>query len=91
MPKPDVRINDRGASAVTSAGSPEAEGHRFGPFYLDAENHALYRDGQALSLNPKYLQVLLYLVRRGGTLVSKEELFEQIWGATFVTDADLAQ
>jgi len=65
--------------------------YRFDDFYLDAANRRLLRDGQAVALNAKYLDVLLLLVSRRGQLVEKASLFEEIWSGVFVTDAALTQ
>src|SRR2546423_14922874 len=65
--------------------------YRFDNFYLDGGNRRLLRDGQAVALNSKYLDVLLLLVSRCGQLVEKASIFEEIWSGVFVTDAALTQ
>ncbi len=42
--------------------------------------------GGAATVEPKLLQVLLCLARRPGQVVSKEEIFSEVWNGTFVTD-----
>src|SRR6185295_16697379 len=39
----------------------------------------------------KYFDVLLMLVSRGGELVEKQRIFDEIWDGVFVTDAALTQ
>jgi len=51
----------------------------FGPFRLDAATGELFRDGQALKLQPQPARVLLMLVSRAGELVTREELREALW------------
>src|SRR5919205_1243218 len=63
----------------------------FDNFYLDAGNRRLLRDGETVALNSKYFDVLLLLVSRGGQLVEKASIFEEIWSGVFVTDAALTQ
>src|SRR5256714_3662201 len=76
---------------MTSQAQTSLMAYRFDNFYLDAANRRLLRDGQPLALNSKYFDVLLLLVSRGGQLVEKASLFEEIWSGVFVTDAALTQ
>src|SRR5256714_1445872 len=76
---------------MTSQAQTSLMAYRFDNFYLDAANRRLLRDGQPLALNSKYFDVLLLLVSRGGQLVEKASLFEEVWDGVFVTDAALTQ
>ncbi len=68
-----------------------ASGYRFDSFLLDASNRQLSRNGESVSLNSKYFDVLLFLVSRAGQLVEKQRIFEEVWDGVFVTDAALTQ
>src|SRR5207244_11154732 len=48
--------------------------YRFGPFALDAGAFRLRREEREVPLSPQLLDVLLYLVRQGAALTSKEQL-----------------
>ena len=63
----------------------------FVPFVLDPEKGRLYEGGRQVPLAPRPFETLLYLVRRCGRLVSKNELMERLWPGTFVTDDVLVQ
>lgn len=63
--------------------------YEFGEFRLDAENPSLWLDGELVSLPPKALELLALLVRRGGEIVSREELLETVWKETFVEEANI--
>ena len=65
--------------------------YRFGPFTLDAASYRLVRNGDALPLSPKIIDLLLYLVARQSTLVPKDELFSALWPDVAVTDNALTQ
>ena len=43
------------------------------------------RDGEAVSLEPKAMDVLLYLLAHRDRLVTKDELLDAVWKDTFVT------
>jgi len=61
----------------------------FRPYRLESGPDRLCRDSEEIALRPKSLKVLAYLARRPGRLVSKNELREQVWGTTHVSDARL--
>jgi len=62
----------------------------FPPFVLDAANARLCRGAEVIRLRGKSLAVLEYLAQRPGQLVSKNELLEALWPATYVTETALA-
>src|SRR5262245_52853860 len=64
--------------------------YEFGPFRLDAAEHLLLRDGEAVPLTPKSFDLLIALVERHGRLLEKEELLKKVWPDTFVEEANLA-
>ena len=58
---------------------------RFGPFELHAESGELRQHGDLVKLPPQPFKVLEVLVRRGGEVVTRNEIREQVWcGDTFV-------
>lgn len=62
---------------------------QFGPFTLDAARRHLLREGDVVHLTPKAFDLLLLLVDEAPRVVSKRELHERLWPATFVSDATL--
>lgn len=65
--------------------------YRFGPFTLDSGSFALCRNQTTVQLPPKLIDLLLYLVGRPATVVTKDELFKAIWPDVVVTDNALTQ
>jgi len=65
--------------------------YRFGRFWISPSRHALYRDEDEIPLAPKSFEVLLYLVRNSGRLVTKEELLKAVWQDAFIEEGNLAQ
>ena len=63
----------------------------FGDFTLDLERGFVLRGLEEVKLRPKSLEVLVYLVRHQGRLVTKDELIAAIWSDAFITDNSLAQ
>ena len=62
---------------------------QFGPFTLDAARRHLLREGEVVHLTPKGFDLLLLLVNEAPRVISKRELHERLWPATFVSDSTL--
>lgn len=65
--------------------------YEFGPYRVDPDKHQLLSGEEQIPLTPKALDTLLVLVRRSGTIVSKDELLKELWPDTYVEEANLAQ
>ena len=65
--------------------------YRFGCFVLDPANRQLTRNDVPVSLNSRYLDALILLVREHGQLVSKERFLEEVWKGAPVTDEAVTQ
>ena len=66
-------------------------GHRyeFADFRLDSERLSLWREETLVPLPPKALEMLLLLVCRRDTIVSREELLDTIWHDTVVEEGNI--
>jgi Tol biopolymer transport system component/DNA-binding winged helix-turn-helix (wHTH) protein len=65
--------------------------YRWDDYVLDLDAFRLERGGVPISLEPKAVNVLAFLVQRPNRLVTKQELFESIWPDTAVTDHALTR
>ena len=63
---------------------------RFGAFVLDLDSRELLRDSRRVSLSPKAFELLSILVASRPKAISKGELQERLWPATFVVEKNLA-
>jgi Tol biopolymer transport system component/DNA-binding winged helix-turn-helix (wHTH) protein len=71
------------------AASPQlTPGFRFGSFVLDPSSGELRRNGTKLKLQEQPLQILLKLLEKPGTLVTREELHSALWSADTFVDFD---
>ena len=68
-----------------------ARSYRFGRFVIDTGSARLRSGEASVPLRPKSFDVLLYLARNGGRLITKDELFENVWADVVVTDNSLVQ
>ena len=64
--------------------------YEFEDFRLDAVRGVLFRGGSVVDITPKAVQILKLLVERKGDLVSKEEIFAEVWPDSFVEEANLS-
>ncbi len=63
-----------------------AELYCFGRFTLNPDNRQLYSDGVPMRIGAAAIRVLLTLVERAGSVVSKDELVSRVWGRSAVGD-----
>jgi pimeloyl-ACP methyl ester carboxylesterase/DNA-binding winged helix-turn-helix (wHTH) protein len=62
---------------------------RFDEFELDTAQYELRGNGAVIRIEPQVFDVLTQLVANRHRLVSKEELFDSVWGGRFVGEAAL--
>ena len=65
--------------------------YRFGPYHLDRAAYRLVEGDRAIELSPKAIDLLLLLVERAGTLVTKDDILKVVWPDVAVTDNALTQ
>lgn len=60
-----------------------------GPLWLDRQDERLWRNGREIRLGGKAWAMLLALMERPRTLVTKDELFERVWPGLTVSESVL--
>lgn len=65
--------------------------YRFGQFRLDPAARVLWQGNARVSLAPKSLECLAYLIQHRQRAVGRDELISAVWGRADVSDALLAQ
>lgn len=71
--------------------SSSPDRYRFGEFTLSGRQRLLFRNGGALPLIPRYFDLLVLLVERRSTAVSRTEIFDRVWADVVVSDGALSQ
>lgn len=71
----------------SSQASPVRRIAQVGPMRVDLESGAVYGPGGASGLNRRSESLFVYLCRRANTLVTREEILEQVWEGRPVEDA----
>ncbi|HEY7911717.1 MAG TPA: tetratricopeptide repeat protein [Blastocatellia bacterium] len=72
-----------------SEGRPAA--YVFDDVRVERHNVRVLKGGQPRTIEPRAFDVLIFLIEHRGRVVEKQELFEQVWKQSFVTDSALAQ
>ena len=65
--------------------------YSFDDVEIDAVGFRVTRAGESIRLEPKALELLLFLVANPGRLVTKAEIQDAVWKGTFVTDNALTR
>ena len=61
---------------------------RLGPrIVVDPLRHTIGRDGRAIAVEPRVMQLLIHFAERPGEILSKDELRVQVWGTHVVDEA----
>ena len=65
--------------------------YRVGSAEIDAAARHISFDGEVADVQPKVFDLIEYLIRARDRVVSKDELFDNIWPSVVVTEASLTQ
>jgi two-component system alkaline phosphatase synthesis response regulator PhoP len=57
-----------------------------GPLRIDLAGRRVINRGQELELQPKQFELLTYLVRNRGTVLTRDQLLHNVWGYDYVGD-----
>ncbi|HUF39794.1 MAG TPA: response regulator transcription factor [Anaerolineales bacterium] len=71
---------DSGGQKTDEAGGERV---RFGNLELNFIRHEVTLDGQALLLNPREYELLVYMARHKGQVLSRDQILESVWGWDF--------
>ena len=64
---------------------PVSDGKEYsiGPLFLNPDKHTIKVDGQDVALTLKEFQLLCYLVRNKGNVMTRDQILQEIWGYEF--------
>jgi len=70
---------DEGQGQMTGGNRPLP--FELGPYRIDFRSRRIYVHSQYVALKPKSFDVAALLLQNPGTIISREKLYERIWGA----------
>jgi Tol biopolymer transport system component/DNA-binding winged helix-turn-helix (wHTH) protein len=65
--------------------------YRFDDVQIDLRNFRVLKAGKTVQVEPKALNLLIFLVENRGRLVAKRELLDAVWNDAFVTESVLTR
>jgi DNA-binding winged helix-turn-helix (wHTH) protein len=66
-------------------------GYRFADFVVSRRRRQVLRAGAALPLIPRYFDLLVLLIERRPNVVTRREIFDEVWRDVIVSDGALTQ
>jgi DNA-binding winged helix-turn-helix (wHTH) protein len=68
-----------------------SHGYRFADFVVSRRRRQVFRAGVALPLIPRYFDLLVLLIDRRPAVVTRREIFDEVWRDVIVSDGALTQ
>ena len=78
-----IREEVEAETPVAMVGGADKEVMRFDDLEIDLVRREVRLSGQALHLKPKEFELLLFLARHKGAVLSRDQMLEQVWGWDF--------
>ena len=71
--------------ALLRRAEPVSDGKEYsiGPLLLNPDKHIIKVDGQDVALTLKEFQLLCYLIRNKGNVMTRDQILQEIWGYEF--------
>lgn len=64
--------------------------YRFFECVLDIDAHSLTRDGEVQNVEPMVFDLLLLFVQNAGSLVTRDQIVEEVWGGRIVSESAIS-
>lgn len=68
------------------AGTAEKQGLRLHELLIDTDMYVVYKNGEMLDLTHREYELLYYLVRSSGKVMTREHLLQAVWGYEYFGD-----
>ncbi|MEI7027561.1 response regulator YycF [Paenibacillus sp. y28] len=78
------RQNNQGGAAQAAASSPQ--GLRVDRLLIDSDMYVVYKDGAALDLTHREFELIHYMARHSGKVMTREHLLQAVWGYEYFGD-----
>ena len=78
-----MELMARVRSALRRVGNEERPALRLGPVAVDPDRHLVQVDGEDVALTRKEFQLLRLLLERRGTVLTRDQLLNTVWGYDF--------
>lgn len=82
-----VRANLAQYARLKKQGPAQSKEIAVGPIYIQTDTHRVYVDGREIDLKNKEYELLLYMAQNADVVLSRETLYERIWGMEAMGDS----
>ena len=79
-----LRVLEEIRNKISEGEVPARDVLVFGDLALDLTRHEVSRDGEPLGLRPKEFELLVFLARNPGMVLSRDLILERVWGWDYV-------
>lgn len=75
-----------GAGTTTAAGVEDKQGLAIFNLFIDTDMYVVYKDGEPLDLTHREYELVYYLARNCGKVMTREHLLQAVWGFEYFGD-----
>lgn len=75
-----------GAAALESPAEQEQQGFRLFNLFIDTDMYVVYKNGEPLDLTHREYELVYYMARNSGKVMTREHLLQAVWGFEYFGD-----
>ncbi|MCA0756336.1 response regulator transcription factor [Paenibacillus sp. N4] len=75
-----------GAGSADEAAEQEPQGLRLFNLFIDTDMYVVYKDGEPLDLTHREYELVYYMARNSGKVMTREHLLQAVWGFEYFGD-----
>jgi len=84
--KAHLRRQTKSASATALQDSPAPQGIRIHQLFIDSDMYVVYKDGVPLDLTHREFELVHYMAKNSGRVMTREHLLQAVWGFEYFGD-----
>lgn len=77
---------EEGSAPESNGGSRRPRTLEAGPIVMNLDGRRVYRSGQEMELQPKQFELLRCLMQNRGTVLTRDQLLQNVWGYDYAGD-----
>jgi two-component system, OmpR family, response regulator VicR len=78
--------NDGAADGTQQDGQPEQQGLKLFNLFIDTDMYVVYKNGEPLDLTHREFELVHYMARNSGKVMTREHLLQAVWGFEYFGD-----
>jgi len=77
---------EQGADSAQQDQEPEQQGLKLFNLFIDTDMYVLYKDGEPVELTHREFELVHYMARNSGKVMTREHLLQAVWGFEYFGD-----